>query len=559
MFIEVQVYFIENTKIFFGLIIAVFLLMHRQYVLKRENKKLQDAYSKINKQQIELEKQRNITQIIFNHSQDAILFFEDNKFTDCNESAVKMFKYSSKEELLSHSFVEFSPKYQPDGQLSSQKAEKMMATAFKNGVQRFEWINKKATGEEFWVEITLTPIVLNSKNIVHVIWKDISTQKKLEEANELLNQSLETKISEAISSLNKAQTQAKIGSWELNIKNNKILCSDEMYNIFGMTKNSKEASHHLFLNSIHPDDKDKVNQAFLNSLETKEAYNIIHRIITPNGTIKYVRKHCETNFDKDGNALSLTGTIQDITSEQTTKEELEEKEEMLFRQSRLAQMGEMISMIAHQWRQPLNAISITTASLKLKIENDNYDEFFFTSRLDRVSNYVQHLSSTIEDFRNFFKQNKVKEEFTFEKVIENTLLIIGIELENNCISVESDINRDEVIYSYYNEILQVTLNIIKNSQDALIENEIEKPKIMIRCNLTDDKISLEIEDNAGGIEETIIENIFEPYYTTKNEHEGTGLGLYMSKTIIEEHCSGVLSVKNSDVGAVFTITLNRNK
>ncbi len=531
--------------------------MHRQYVLKRENKKLENAYRKINKQQKELREQRSITELIFNHSQDAILFFENGRFTECNASAVKMFDYASQEDLLSHSISDFLPKYQPDGELSSKKSEKMMAIAFQNGVQRFEWISKKSTGEEFWVEITLTPIDVNYKNIVHVIWKDISKQKKLEEANARLTQSLERQINNAISNLKKSQTQAKLGSWEFNIQTGVIICSDEIFNIFEIPHDITLLSFQAFRKAIHPDDKKRVDKSYKRSLETKESYEIIHRIIVPSG-IKYVKKQCEITFDNKGKALLLVGTIQDITDEQSAKEELEQKNEMLFRQSRLAQMGEMISMIAHQWRQPLNAISLTTASLQLKIDNDHYDKFFFKSRLNRISNYVQHLSLTIEDFRNFFKQNKVKEELTFDKVIENTLIIIGIELENNNIHIESYSQQHGTIYSYYNELLQVTLNIIKNARDALLEAQIKEPKVMIRCySIEDDKVVLEIEDNAGGVDEAIMDKIFDPYYTTKNEHEGTGLGLYMSKIIIEEHCAGTLSVINGDNGAIFKIVLNR--
>ena len=469
-----------------------------------------------------------------------------------------MFDYASKEDLLSCSIADFSPIYQPDGELSTKKAEKMMAIAFDNGVQRFEWISRTSLGKEFWVEITLTPIDVNDKNILHVVWKDISKHKRLEQANARLTQSLERKINSAMSNLKKSQTQAKLGSWEFNIQTEAIVCSDEIFNIFEIPHDMTLLSFQAFREAIHPDDKKRVDKSYKRSLKTKESYEIIHRIIVPSG-IKYVKKQCEITFDNKGKALLLIGTIQDITDEQSAKEELEQKNEMLFRQSRLAQMGEMISMIAHQWRQPLNAISLTTASLQLKIDNDHYDEFFFKSRLHRVSNYVQHLSLTIEDFRNFFKQNKVKEKLTFDKVIENTLLIIGIELENNHIRIELQTQTHGIMYSYYNELLQVTLNIIKNARDALLETEVQKPKIMIRTySIDEDKVVLEIEDNAGGVDESIIDKIFEPYYTTKNEHEGTGLGLYMSKIIIEEHCAGVLSVTNGKYGAIFKIVLNSN-
>ena len=314
-----------------------------------------------------------------------------------------------------------------------------------------------------------------------------------------------------------------------------------------------------FLNGIHPEDRDKVNTAYIESLETQEPYEIVHRLRMEDGRIKYVKEHCETTFDVEGKPLVSVGTIQDITTEQEAIQKLRHNDEIMFRQSRLAQMGEMISMIAHQWRQPLNAISLTAAKLDQKTKNDQYDKHFFTDRLERISSYVQHLSSTIEDFRNFFKPEKEKQDITFSKVIKNALRIISVELENKNIRVETDFKSKNQIKSYPNELLQVVLNLIKNAEDALLENEILNPVIKLKCYNDDEHTIFEISDNAGGINDAIIDKIFNPYFTTKDNHTGTGLGLYMSKIIVEEHCGGKLTVSNSDEGAVFKIIFENKK
>jgi nitrogen-specific signal transduction histidine kinase len=234
---------------------------------------------------------------------------------------------------------------------------------------------------------------------------------------------------------------------------------------------------------------------------------------------------------------------------------LKEKEKQLMQQSKLAQMGEMISMIAHQWRQPLAAISSTTNALMLKSMMGKYEQDFFNDRLENISNYSQHLSSTIDDFRNFFKTHKENREIELETIIEDSLKIIQISVENNDIKVFKEFKNNKKLFTFPNELRQVVLNLLKNAEDALVEKEQDEKWIKIKTYEENGKNYLEVRDNAGGISQDIIDKIFEPYFSTKMEKNGTGLGLYMSKTIIEDHCKGKLSVSNDIDGAVFRIEL----
>ncbi len=239
---------------------------------------------------------------------------------------------------------------------------------------------------------------------------------------------------------------------------------------------------------------------------------------------------------------------------QTQLKQLRDKDNLILRQSRLAQMGEMISMIAHQWRQPLNAIGLTSSNLKFKciMGNMNKDEFY--EELDLIESYSQHLSETIDDFRGFFKDKKVKDVVSLEEMINQTLKIVEESLKNKNIKIIKDFNCHKKISTYQNEVNQVILNLIKNAEDALIDKKIKNAMITIKtlCDV-DNNCQLIIQDNAGGISKGIIDNIFDPYFSTKKEKDGTGLGLYMSKTIIEEHCYGNLSVNNDANGAIFKI------
>ncbi len=236
------------------------------------------------------------------------------------------------------------------------------------------------------------------------------------------------------------------------------------------------------------------------------------------------------------------------------KEEVEknrEKDKAMLQQSRLAQMGEMMSMIAHQWRQPLTAISATSGNLTLKAKLDMLDNETVVELGEKISEYSQHLSSTIDDFRDFFKPNKDLLDITYKELVKSVLSIIEDSLETKNIELKQDLKSEAVLSSYPNELKQVILNLLKNAEDILLEKEIEHPTITIE---TEDNI-LRVRDNAGGVPKDIIEKVFDPYFSTKTQKDGTGLGLYMSKTIIEEHCGGELRVYNDEDGAVFEIKL----
>lgn len=242
-----------------------------------------------------------------------------------------------------------------------------------------------------------------------------------------------------------------------------------------------------------------------------------------------------------------------------------EKDKHILQQSRLAQMGEMISMIAHQWRQPLGSISAVAASVKLKSVLNKFDlkteegrqeeKAFIAESMGKVEAYIQFLTHTIDDFRNFFKPDKQKENTTLIALVNRTLEIIGKALEINGITLKIENRTTQELLTYTSEVTQVILNILKNAEDIFKERETKNRQIDILIYAENGVQYLEIEDNAGGIKETILPHIFEPYFSTKNEKNGTGLGLYMSKTIIEEHCGGEIFATNSVLGAKFVIAL----
>ncbi len=233
-----------------------------------------------------------------------------------------------------------------------------------------------------------------------------------------------------------------------------------------------------------------------------------------------------------------------------------EKDAQMVEQSRLAQMGEMISMIAHQWRQPLAAIGSVGNSLIIKSQLGTLNSDVVEDLASKVVAYSKHLSSTIDDFRNFFKENKEKTKTNYDEIVNSSLSIVEAALSSKDIKIIKELESKKEFVSYANELKQVVLNLVKNAEDVLIENSVKEPYIKIKTYDTENKHILEVSDNGGGIPDEIIDKIFNPYFSTKKKKDGTGLGLYMSKTIVDEHCDGSLSVSNSSVGAVFKIVLH---
>ncbi len=228
-----------------------------------------------------------------------------------------------------------------------------------------------------------------------------------------------------------------------------------------------------------------------------------------------------------------------------------EKDTLLSEQSKLAAMGEMIGAIAHQWRQPLNALSGNIQFLDDDFEDEMIDEEYIEKFIGKNMELIKFMSTTIDDFRNFFRIDKEKTTFNIRQKVIETINILKSSLNEN--NIEITINSEDFkVTAMPSEFQQAVLNIINNAKDALAELEVQNKQIIINIQSSG---MLTINDNAGGIPEDIISRIFEPYFTTKEEGKGTGIGLYMSKTIIEEHMCGSLNVSNNNNGALFKINL----
>ena len=608
---------------------------------------------------------------------------------------------------------------------------------------------------------------------------------------------LEFELLEKEHLLQEAQRLSHMGSWKLDFETYTLTWSDEVYNIFGLDKKEFEPSYEKFLSIIHPDDREKVDNAYKNSLKTKKPYKILHRLSMKDGSIKYVDESCETTFDSFGNPLISIGTVQDVSSqkiledklinlkqqfeqfmefmpaniiikendvivyanssatnffqkdniegetfsnlftkeisdklknfEQETykhgfneeifemvnnknekkvyrnmsfvidgkehkklgivniditkeyhankeiakvlsafersnmsvvitdldgdiqyvnpswckitgytrdeligqnprivksgfispktykkmwqeltngkvwhselknrakdgsefwedstiipsfdnngnvdgyiafkleinetirlREELKEQEEIMIAQSRHAAMGEMISMIAHQWRQPISVIAMDANNILVDIELNTVDNISLKEDITDMLSQTKYLSQTIDDFRNFFKPSKIKDEVLVSDVFKEALSVIIKSLQNHNIEVENNFDTTTKVFIFSRELLQVFINILKNSKEALEDKKTGNKKIINKIYEDKHDIVVSICDNANGIDNDIIDKIFDPYFTTKDEKNGTGIGLYMSKSIIEKHLNGSIVAYNNEHGVCFEIRI----
>ena len=237
-------------------------------------------------------------------------------------------------------------------------------------------------------------------------------------------------------------------------------------------------------------------------------------------------------------------------------QESRRKDNILQEQNKMASMGEMIGAIAHQWRQPLNAVSLSIQNLKYDYKAGDIDEKFIDEYIEENKKIIKFMSRTIDDFRRFFRVDKEKVDFKIKESIESVISMQSAQLKSYDITLNI-IGEEFEYFGLQSEFQQVMLNLINNAKDALIENSINNPIIEIKIDALKKQIS--IQDNANGVPQDLLERIFEPYFTTKEQGKGTGIGLYMSKMIIEDNMDAILKVENVDNGAKFTIDLNKKE
>ena len=370
------------------------------------------------------------------------------------------------------------------------------------------------------------------------------------------------KIEEENDTLLLTQKVAKVGDWKYDLKTKESYFSLEVQKMFGI----KKVEDNLFINYLkkvlHKDDENRVLEAFKTTIKTGKDYHQIYRIYRPNKEIRWISSKATLNREK----AYIKGVSQDITELKELELDKIQKDELLYQQSKMAAMGEMLGNIAHQWRQPLSTISTASTGAKIQKEMDCLSDEQLFSALVSINDSAQYLSEIIEDFRGFFNphNNKVNE-FNITDTLSKTLKLVSSQFIAKDIQIIEDIKSCNLL-SIENELIQVLINILNNARDALLTKEKQKRLLFINTYKKDKNLYIEILDNAGGVPKDIMSKIFEPYFTTKDESQGTGIGLYMSQDIIQNHLDGTLNVLNKNYeyeninyeGAMFRIIISRD-
>lgn len=366
----------------------------------------------------------------------------------------------------------------------------------------------------------------------------------------------ERRLNEVKERLEYAINGTNDGLWDWNLETNEVYFSPRWKAMLGYTDSELPNIFTTWENNIHPDD---VAQARHNVALCHRTAGLLYSNVTrmhhKDGHWVWILVRGQTIFAEEGKAIRMVGFHTDITKQKELEAELVEQEELMIAQSRHVAMGEMIGMIAHQWRQPITVIAMGANNMLADIALETVDIENFKHESQQILKQTEYLSKTIDDFRTFFRPNKEKDEIKVIDIFLEAKQIMGKSFEHHNIELVLSDHSSEMILTYSRELLQVVLNLLKNAKEALEAKKVQNAYIHVNIESFTDSIVITVCDNGGGIEETLIDRIFEPYFSTKDAKTGTGLGLHMSKTIVEKHLHGSIRASNSDKGACFTVTL----
>ena len=325
--------------------------------------------------------------------------------------------------------------------------------------------------------------------------------------------------------------------------------NDEFVKLFEYSKEELLGKNHNIIR--HPDTPKENFKTLWETILNKKVHKATVKNLSKSGKTIYLNTTIIPILDENEDIFEFIAIRYDITNEIMLQKEVEEKQKIIFLQSRMASLGQMLANVAHQWRQPLTELNLTFFNLKKSFETKNQKEF--DKFYDSSKNLILGMSNTIENFTNFFTPQKEKEKFLLNLSINEALKILNRVLQEENINIKFDILKNLEVFGIKNELTQVLLNLINNSKDAFIQKSIKQKDITIKTYLKDDFIYLEYLDNAQGVDKELFDRIFEPYFTTKHQSSGTGLGLFICKIIIENSFEGQILHENTKDGLKFTI------
>ncbi len=528
-------YFILTSSILITILLMLIslyitnMLKNRFITYKKTIKKTEEEKTK------ELTKNAKIYEDLFEGNKSIILLVnpKDGQIINANKSAVNFYGYA-KPKLLSMNISDIN-------MLNVEEVKVEIDHALKDKREYFNFIHKLANNEKRHVEVLTSPSVFNGIKVLFSIIYDCTY--KYEMKNELLKTECEFKSLFEFSNIGLSITDTKGNIIQINKK---------LIDMLGYSENELLNKPNTLL-SLKGNNEEEKNMFLKLTKKEIDNYSIEKTYKRKDGTTFETLLNVASFINLNGETTHVLSSVVDIT-------EMKRKDNLLFQQSKMAAMGEMIGNIAHQWRQPLSTISVISSGIKMQLEYGLLEEGSLISSMDNIQNSVGHLSNTIDDFRDFFKPNKSKSSFNINDLINRTLKLISAKLKAEEVKIVLEVSPLK-IRTLENELIQVVMNILKNSIDAFKN---QNPKlIFIKTIQKENDLIIHIKDNAGGIPKNILDRIFEPYFTTKDKSQGTGIGLYMTEEMIVKHMHGSIIASNSKytyeghdyIGAEFVITL----
>ncbi|MEN8303697.1 MAG: chemotaxis protein CheB [Campylobacterota bacterium] len=510
--------------------------------LETSNEELQSSNEELHASMLNIQKLQDKLSLILNSTRDGIIGLDlDGNHMFLNNAAKSMFGYTE-DELIGKNGHMLWHHTKADG--THYPFEK--CTQHRNLTDgtsaRTEDLYWRKDGSSFEVEVLQNPIIENEKIVGSVLsFHDISEKNRLKRVAKHEHQLADLLINIKGMVVLTLDTDGNIsmineqGCNLLKVKQEDIIGANFIKNF--IPKSIQNEIQSVFESVINKD-SNLVSHYTNNIIDAQENEHII---AWTNGLLK----------DVDGNITGVISSGVDIT-------DVENKDKIMLAQSRQAAMGDMLAMIAHQWRQPLSVISLASSNIRANmglgedISKEELNNLFTT--LDEQS---QYLSSTIDDFKNFFKPEQEQEEIEISLILSRLMTLVQKSIENNSIKLNLPANQGVKLHTYPNQIIQILLNLINNARDAIVEFNPKSGVIDITIDEKENEIIIGVCDNGGGIDKSVLDKIGQPYVSTKSKN-GTGLGLYMSKIITQKYLHGELYWKNHQGGCCFYLSLPIN-
>ena len=476
---------------------------------------------------------------IFEQSLDSIMTLGPPswKFTSANPAAISLFKTLSEKKFKSIGPWDISPEFQPDGAQSSEKAKNYIDKAMNEGSAFFEWQHMDLEGKKIECTVLLSKIKIENEDFLQATVRDVTNEKEQERDNQYILESM------------------KVGTWKWDITKDHLVWSDSNYKVFNINKNDFTSAYEAWEKAIHPDFKDDVVSELQSALMNSNEYIATFPIILKNKEIAYIGARAEIFRNEKGDAVQIAGINWDKTREYKISQELEKEKKSSYHSSKLASLGELAAGVGHEINNPMAIISGHCSIISRLLKQGKEDQV--PKSINIMNSAVCRVTKIVNGLKNFSRADSGENEnFNFSDVVLETVEMIRDIYLKESIDITTDLVDDCIVWGNRGRLQQVLVNLMSNARYTLQNRDVKT--IEIKVKEIKKKYWVSVTDSGEGIPESIIDKIFDPFYTSKEVNKGTGIGLSLCHRIINEH-DGKLTVQTKmGKGSTFKFDLNKD-